>query len=648
MAAETQQTLLARAGGNPLYAEQYVRMLAERGVIDGLPVPETVQGIIAARLDALPAEEKRLLQSAAVIGKVFWLGALTQMGAIDRRTTELQLHALERKDFIQRARRSSVAQEVEFSFLHVLVRDVAYGGIPRGQRAEHHRMAAEWIASVGRTEDHAEMLAYHYRNVIQLRRAAGQAVDGALAGRALEALRNAGDRAVALNAYASAGDFFQTALKLALAGSPEHARLLFELGRTRFRAGDLGLDVLESASEELLAFGDREMAAEAESLLYAVQWERGNTDSASAHLDHARTLIETGRLSRAKATLISRVSEHLLLQGETSEAIQLGREALAMAEALGLEDGRARALNVIGASRIVSGDAGGIDDLEQSLAVALAANAPFQIHGALQNLSATHWRRGELARAFAIAEDQREAASRFGLVGLMRNWRCNQGDDLYVSGDWQEALEVANEFLLEVEGGAPHRGASWSYSTRAQIRLGRDDIHGALTDAHRALELARLVREPETLYSVMTRCAHVFRDGGEFERSGPLIDEVLAFLQPREKTVAPQCLHMLAWTLLPLGRAHELLEVLSTTDTPWIRAARSFAAGDLRQAADVCGAMGARTEEARDRLWLAESLVKQGRRVEANIELQRALAFYHSVGATRYIREGEALLAASA
>ena len=74
MAAETQQALLERAGGNPLYAEQYVRMLAERGDAEELALPETVQGIIAARLDALPTEEKRLLQSAAVIGKVFWLG----------------------------------------------------------------------------------------------------------------------------------------------------------------------------------------------------------------------------------------------------------------------------------------------------------------------------------------------------------------------------------------------------------------------------------------------------------------------------------------------------------------------------------------------------------------------------------------------
>src|SRR5947208_12790184 len=139
--AETQSALLDRAGGNPLYAEQYVRMLAERETAEDLPLPESVQGIIASRLDALPAEEKALLQDAAVVGKVFWLGGL----AGDKDELERRLHALERKEFVERARRASVAGETEFAFKHLLVRDVAYGQIPRRERADKHRLAAEWI-----------------------------------------------------------------------------------------------------------------------------------------------------------------------------------------------------------------------------------------------------------------------------------------------------------------------------------------------------------------------------------------------------------------------------------------------------------------------------------------------------------------------
>ena len=157
LAAETQQALLERAGGNPLYAEQFARLYVERGSIDDLPLPEGVQGLIAARVDSLPADEKALLQDAAVMGKVFWSGALSVDGAILER-----LHALERKEFIRRERRSSVTGQDEFAFRHALVRDVAYGQIPRAERAAKHVGAAGWIEGLGRPQDHAELLAGHY------------------------------------------------------------------------------------------------------------------------------------------------------------------------------------------------------------------------------------------------------------------------------------------------------------------------------------------------------------------------------------------------------------------------------------------------------------------------------------------------------
>src|SRR3954468_12384677 len=126
--ADAQQAVLQRAEGNPLYAEEYARMLAENEGGD-LPLPETVQGLIAARIDGLAPAEKALLQDASVVGKVFWPGALP--GA-----DEQILHALERKEFIRRDRRSAIAGETQYAFLHALVRDVGYGQIPRSERAE--------------------------------------------------------------------------------------------------------------------------------------------------------------------------------------------------------------------------------------------------------------------------------------------------------------------------------------------------------------------------------------------------------------------------------------------------------------------------------------------------------------------------------
>src|SRR6185503_1087146 len=100
--ADVQAAVLARAGGNPLYAEEFARLVAERGSdADDLPVPDTVQALIAARLDTLEPPAKRLLQDAAVVGKVFWPGALAD-------ADEQALRSLERREFVRRERRSSV------------------------------------------------------------------------------------------------------------------------------------------------------------------------------------------------------------------------------------------------------------------------------------------------------------------------------------------------------------------------------------------------------------------------------------------------------------------------------------------------------------------------------------------------------------
>ena len=131
-------------------------------------VPETLLGVIAARLDGLSPAEKTSLQHAAVVGKSFWLGAVEAMDGVSRRELEDRLHGLERKEFVRRERRSAVDADTQYSFLHVLVRDVAYGQIPRAARVDAHARAAAWIESLGRADDHAEMLAHHYLQALAL------------------------------------------------------------------------------------------------------------------------------------------------------------------------------------------------------------------------------------------------------------------------------------------------------------------------------------------------------------------------------------------------------------------------------------------------------------------------------------------------
>ena len=647
MAAGTQQALLERAGGNPLYAEQYVRMLEERGEADEMPLPESVQGIIAARVDSLPAEEKRLLQTAAVIGKVFWLGALVRIGGFNRQAAEMHLHALERKDFVQRARRTSVADDSEYSFLHVLVRDVAYGQIPRAQRGEMHRLTAEWIAGLGRSEDYAEMRAHHYRNAIELRRATGQAVDAALALSGLESLRSAGDRAYALNAYLSAIDFYRSALELAPDDSSERARLLFRLGETQFEAGDLDPGTLEAASKELLAAGDREMAADAHISLSRMYSRRGEHESLRANLASARELVDSGEATRVKARVIGWEASRAMGEGDYRRALRLGRESLAIAEQLGLDDLRANALITIGCVRSDLGDVGGLEDLERSLEIATKMRSLPQMFHAATNLGSVLWLQGHLVRALELWNEAYRASIDVGRLTDARRAYGVLVEYHMVLGRWDEALSGANAFLTEAETGALLERSSECYAARAVVRFGRDDVDGALADVDQAVQVARRTMQLASIVQACMIGADIHRQLADLPAARILVDEAVGWLSDQSGIVIDY-MHVLAWTLTALGRGQDLIALMPAGEGDWARAARSYVGGDFRGAADACAAMGALTEEARDRLRLAEELAAQGRRSEADIELQRALAFYRSVGATRYIREAEALLAASA
>src|SRR5262249_61144980 len=140
----------------------------------GIPMPESVQALIGARLDTLSADRKALLQNASVVGKVFWSGTVAAMGGVDEPAVREGLHDLSRKELVRTVRTSSVQDQTEYSFWHALVRDVAYGQIPRAERAAKHLAVAAWIeqAAGERLRDQAEFVADHYEHAIELTMAA--------------------------------------------------------------------------------------------------------------------------------------------------------------------------------------------------------------------------------------------------------------------------------------------------------------------------------------------------------------------------------------------------------------------------------------------------------------------------------------------
>jgi class 3 adenylate cyclase/tetratricopeptide (TPR) repeat protein len=650
--AETQSALLQRAGGNPLYAEEFVRMVADRGLVTGqdeLPLPESVQGIVAARLDALPDDEKALLQDGAVVGKVFWLGAAAGIGGLERAAAEERLHRLERKEFVRRERRSSVAAENEYAFRHLLVRDVAYSQIPRARRAEKHRLAAEWIEGLGRPDDHAEMLAYHYSSALEFARAAG-ADTAALSERARLALREAGDRAYALAAYPAARSFYERAVELWPHDDPGRPQLLFSYARAvEWGVATGARDVFTEARDALLAAGDLGRAAEAEIMLAGTFWLQGQRDAAFERLKAAEALVNKEPSSYSKAYVVANVSRYLMLAGEDEEAIRFGREALEMAEELGLDEIRAHALNNIGIARLVSGDANGLGDLEQSLEVALSINSAESVR-AYGNLASELDNQGELGRAFAMLAEARRLAERFGLDDWIWWLSAESAWEPYYAGRWDDAGRQLDELIADFA-----KNPFWMETPcrwlRGRMRLARGDAKGAQEDAERALELARVAKDPQLLWPALAFAARVFSTA-DSERAGDLVAEFLSEWEAQGWPRASESdwLTDLVVVLPLLNREGEFLQGAAhmTMSTPWLKAALAYVSGDFRRAADVYAAMGAEPEAAYARLRAAAALVRDGKRAEADAELQSALAFWRSVGATAYVREGEALLAASA
>jgi predicted ATPase/class 3 adenylate cyclase len=642
--AAVQSALLTRAGGNPLYAEQFARVLLERGSADDLPLPETVQGLIAARLDVLSPSEKGLLQDAAVVGKVFWSGAVAAVAGTTRWTVEERLRTLERKEFVGRRRHSSVEGESEYAFSHVLVRDVAYAQIPRGERAEKHPRVAEWIEALGRAEDHAEMLAHHYVSALDYTRAAGLPV-GDLAGRARIALRQAGDRAAALNAPAAAGRFYAAALELCPEDDEERPYLLLRLGRELRFAGEGGDEVLAEAAHALLAIGDPAGAAEAEALRVWVAYFRGDHAAARAHCERAAALAERADDLPAKARALVLIA--LRFTGEEQQ-LRAAREALALAERFGLDDVRARALMIIGSLRAARGEDAGVSDLEQAIDVARTAGAR-EVASAYNSLGYFYYSfRGDLDRAFNLTLEARRAAKRSGdrsQVLWIRTW---EPAIRYWQGRWDEALEAYARCISEARACATPAVAAWSRGQQANILVARGQLDEGARDLDHALAFIDQARGSVVHLPWPVVSVRLLVELGREQQAGALADELLAEWR-RNPVEAVEWAVELAAGLVALARGDEFLELTRgpCSRTPWLDAAERFAAGDFAGAAEILRVIGVKPLEASARLRAAQALVAEERAAEADRQLAGALSFWRSVGAVRYVRSAEGLLGTS-
>jgi class 3 adenylate cyclase len=626
--ADAQQAVLQRAEGNPLYAEEYARMLAEHEGKE-LTLPETVQGLIAARIDGLAPEEKAVLQDASVVGKVFWPGAL--VGADER-----ILHALERKEFVRRDRRSSIAGETQYAFLHALVRDVAYGQIPRAERAEKHRRAAEWLASLAgdRTEDLAEMLAHHYREALTLGEAAG--IDTtALRDPARQAFADAAQRAFSLSSGQAALDSARAALALTDPDSAERPALeLLAAYGSRLADSQEVPELLDSAIGGFLAQNDYEHAAEAAAMRSSDAFFRGDLDSSRAASARAIEFARRVPSSPSAARALSQAARGAeILDRDFARALELAREALSIAEKAGDDELAARCLNTIGLARVHGGDAGGIEDLERSIEHSEVAGSAFDMSTGLNNLANCLWQVGRLEEGSARILEARELCKRYGFVSGLE-W--NDAELVYDSsfrGDLAETVARASRYL-ELESGAKRYQTPPVLATRARALLALGQAEAALADAEQALHVFRQRgMDAQTAAYILTAASRCLRAAGrEAEADSVLAD---ALVTPDE-IASDLVLH-----LVELERGEEYLTLMEGMPGHlWLEAGRAAAAGDLVRASEIYSSIGARLPEA----WAGLLAAERG----DTSRLDAALAYFEEQGATPYAQRCRALMQASA
>jgi class 3 adenylate cyclase/tetratricopeptide (TPR) repeat protein len=337
LTAEARRELREKTEGNPLFVEETMRMLAEQGD-SYLPsrIPDTLQALIAARIDQLPTAEKALLHRASVIGRIFWHGAIAYVAPdldVDGLLDDLLL-----RDFVLAEPRSTIIGEKAFRFKHMLIREVAYAGLTKAERAELHRRFAEWLAERA-GDELLEIRAYHLDHATQLLAELDGAAPAELATEAAAALEEAGRRALARESNRSARKLLLRSVEL----EPTLERH-YHAARAAWRLSDLPAVSVEMrrALDGARAAGDSAIEGKALTALAEVALLReANLPKATELIDAALEALPTdGRFTALEVR--ARIAWWV---GDFDTQERVAEEALEIAHRLERKDLEAHALN---------------------------------------------------------------------------------------------------------------------------------------------------------------------------------------------------------------------------------------------------------------------------------------------------------------
>jgi class 3 adenylate cyclase/tetratricopeptide (TPR) repeat protein len=402
-------TVLAKTEGNPLFVEETIRMLAEQeGDAEAERIPDTLQALIAARVDRLPPDQRTVLQRASVIGRVFWTSAIQHLSP-DLESPEHAIEGLLLRDLVLGESRSSITGEVAFKFKHVLIREVAYSGLSKSARADHHARFAAWLQE--RTgEELLEIRAFHLDQAARLLAELDGAPPPELAEDAAGALHKAGARALSRESFRTARKLFLRAVELA----PTLDRR-YSAARAAWRLGDYVAVSLEMEQVRAEAEGHLpRLEGRALTALADVALSQG-ADALRARelLERALAVLEEGDVARFDALRTrSQVANWL---GDHEESAHFVELAGTLARAAGRKDLEAISVDSLAHALLIRLEIGRAEPLvARALELAEESGSVLGRAGALRSLGLLEHARGRLDQAEAAYQSARDLYGEIG------------------------------------------------------------------------------------------------------------------------------------------------------------------------------------------------------------------------------------------
>jgi class 3 adenylate cyclase/tetratricopeptide (TPR) repeat protein len=553
--------ILERAGGNPFFMTEIVRHLEEERRLapaklgaSGDPdapvdIPDTVQGVLAARMDLLGSMEKRALQSASVVGRVFWPGPVTRLVETDQAQLDEVFRRLADRGLIMAAPSSSIGGEPEFSFNHVLTRDVAYESLPKRERAQAHAQVARWIEEhLGeREQEFAELLAHHYAQaylgVLQDPSHDPAAVED-LRARALRHSLGASEAARSRMALDQAERLGTTALSLC-ADPVERSQVLEGLGRVAYldARGDTAWQRLREAVDLRL----RGTPHDAEGVLRVcttalevatrgrgTMRDQPTEEEVRPYLELATTRAGDGQDEATVRFLIVRSfwpwsfweSKETRSETELEAARTAGEQAATLALHLGRPALASAALDGVGSTLLLRGLYRDMDPIvERRLELARTLEDPWEFGDAFAIAAWTAFHVGRYRRAVELSTEgfDRSIRGAPGMALHCLDWRASARCRL---GEWTAMyadVELAEE-LWRLRSDAPPRFAADHLLAAAFAH----EVQGDRAAADRLIEVSERLEAPGS--SAINRAvwlAMLLMRRGELAEARELLDQLV-------------------------------------------------------------------------------------------------------------------------